>query len=138
MTDALTIEQRSNNMSRIRGKDTSIELMLRRELFSRGYRYRKNVKGLPGTPDIVLSKFDTVILVNGCFWHRHGCNLSTMPKTNVEYWQKKFDTNTANDLKVVRALELLGWNVITVWECDIRRDVRLVADGIEDILTGRE
>lgn len=119
------------NMSHIKGKDTSIEVALRRELYHRGYRYRKNVSTLPGIPDIVMPKYDTVIRVQGCFWHRHGCKLSSMPKSNVDYWEKKLATNVENALKSQRALELLGWRVITVWECEIKKDIVAVADRIE-------
>lgn len=109
-------------MSRIRGSDTSIEVQVRRYLFSKGFRFRKNVSSLPGKPDIVLPKYKTVIFVNGCFWHRHpGCKYATMPGSNSEYWQEKFRRNIANDIKHRQELSDMGWKVITVWECEIKK-----------------
>jgi DNA mismatch endonuclease (patch repair protein) len=111
---------RSWNMSRIKGKDTKPEVMVRSMLHRAGYRFRKNVKELPGKPDIVLPKYRTVIFVHGCFWHRHkGCKQATTPGTNVEFWQKKFERNIANDAKHSRALRKLGWHVLTIWECQL-------------------
>lgn len=122
MADSLSSEKRSWNMSRIHASDTSIEVKVRRFLFSQGYRYRKNVKDLPGKPDIVLPKYRTVIFVHGCFWHRHdGCKDATMPKTRVEFWQTKFQKNVENDKKHQEELECLGWSVLTLWECDINK-----------------
>jgi DNA mismatch endonuclease (patch repair protein) len=119
--DRLTSEKRSWNMSRIKGKDTSIEVKVRKYLFSLGFRYRKNDNRLPGKPDIVLPKYHTVIFVHGCFWHRHqGCKYSTTPKTRIEYWLPKFDRNVENDNIHREQLESAGWNVITLWECDIK------------------
>ena len=98
MADKLSPEKRSWNMSRIKGKDTAIEVRVRKYLFSQGFRYRKNVKELPGKPDIVLPKYHTVVFVNGCFWHRHqGCKYAYMPKSRIEFWQKKFNRNVEND-----------------------------------------
>ena len=123
MADRITKEQRSLNMSNIRSKDTSIEIMVRKSLFNNGFRYRKNVTRLPGKPDIVLPKYKTAIFVNGCFFHRHkNCRLATMPKSNVDYWTSKFDRNIANDIKNKELLEKMGYKVITVWECEIRND----------------
>lgn len=131
MSDKLTPEQRSWNMSKIKGKDTSIEMKVRKELFNRGYRYRKNDKRLPGTPDIVLPKYDTVVFINGCFWHRHpNCKFATTPKSNIEFWNKKFQTNIMNDYKAYRSLELLGWKVITIWECEVKSDLNSAVDKI--------
>ena len=122
MADSLTPEKRSWNMSRIKGKDTSIEMKVRKYLFSLGFRYRKNVKTLPGKPDIVLPKYHTVIFIHGCFWHMHGCSKdATTPKTRVEFWKEKFDKNVANDIRHKVELETDGWNVITLWECDINK-----------------
>ena len=121
MADHLTTEKRSWNMSRIKGKDTSIEVVVRKYLFSQGFRFRKNDKTLPGKPDVVLPKYRTVIFVHGCFWHRHqGCNNATMPSTNAEFWKAKFQRNVDNDKKHYEELEHLGWRVLTVWECDIK------------------
>ena len=119
--DRLTSEKRSWNMFRIKGKDTSIEVKVRKYLFSLGFRYRKNDNRLPGKPDIILPKYHTVIFVHGCFWHRHqGCKYATTPKTRIEYWLPKFDRNVENDNIHREQLESAGWNVITLWECDIK------------------
>ena len=109
-------------MSRIRGKDTSIEVKVRKYLFSQGFRFRKNDKRLPGKPDVVLPKYHTVIFVHGCFWHRHpGCKDETTPKTRTEFWLDKFEKNVANDRIHREALEAAGWKVITLWECEIKK-----------------
>ena len=122
MTDSLTTERRSWNMSRIRGKDTVIELKVRRFLFSEGFRYRIHVRNLPGKPDIVLKKYRTVIFIHGCFWHRHqGCKDATIPKTRTEFWMDKFQKNVINDESHVESLAFMGWNVIVLWECEIER-----------------
>ena len=122
MTDRITPEHRSWNMSRIKGKDTKIEVKVRSWLFSKGFRFRKNDRRYPGTPDIVLPKYKTVIFINGCFWHRHeGCKYATLPKTRVEYWNAKFERNVSNDKLHVHKLEELGWNVITIWECELKK-----------------
>ena len=108
-------------MGRIKGKDTKPEVMVRSMLHRAGYRFRKNVKELPGKPDIVLPKYHTVIFVNGCYWHRHkGCKEATSPKSNIEFWEKKFERNVANDKKHARQLRRLGWHVLTVWECELK------------------
>lgn len=136
MTDVLTTEQRHKNMSHIRGKDTSIELLLRKKLFSLGYRYRKNVKELPGKPDLVFPKYKTVIFVNGCFWHRHlGCQYTTIPKTRIEFWQAKFDRTVERDQENYAKLENLGWKVCIVWECEIKSDFEQVISEITGILS---
>ena len=116
-------EVRSYNMSRIKGKDTKPEETVRKYLFSQGFRYRKNDKKLPGSPDIVLPKYKTVIFVNGCFWHGHeGCKYFVWPKNNAEFWHKKIRDNILRDQRKVQALDLLGWKVIVVWECKIKSD----------------
>ena len=131
MADSLTKEKRSWNMSRIRGKDTKIEVKVRKYLFSKGFRYRKNVATLPGKPDIVLPKYKTAIFVHGCYWHRHpGCKYAYIPKTNVEFWEKKFSENMANDEKNRLKLETSGWTVITLWECDIKRRFEATMQGL--------
>lgn len=135
MTDRLTSEKRSWNMGRIHGKDTSIEVKVRKRLFSHGYRYRKNDKRLPGKPDIVLPKYKSVIFIHGCFWHRHpGCKNATMPKTRVEFWQEKFDRNVENDKLHKDQLEALGWDVIIIWECEIEEQFDKVIFMIESSL----
>ena len=116
---------RSYNMSRIRSTNSKPEDIVRKYLFSKGLRYRKNVNTLPGKPDVVLKKYKTVIFVNGCFWHGHqGCKYFVMPKSNTEYWNKKITGNVERDKNVIVRLEELGWNVITVWECQLKKDKR--------------
>lgn len=122
MADSLSKEKRSWNMSKIRGKDTAIEVRVRKYLFSKGFRYRKNVKILPGKPDIVLPKYKTVIFVHGCFWHRHkGCKNATTPKTRTDFWNEKFCKNVENDQLHTRQLTEMGWNVLVLWECEIEK-----------------
>ena len=109
-------------MSKIKGRNTSIEVMCRKYLFSRGFRYRKNLKALPGTPDIVLKKYKTVIFVNGCFWHHHeGCKKARIPKTHTNFWQNKIDRNIKNDQLHTQLLIELGWKVIVIWECELSK-----------------
>lgn len=109
-------------MSRIHGKDTAIELKVRKWLYHQGYRYRKNVSDLPGKPDIVLGPYKTIIFIQGCFWHRHpGCKNATTPKTRTEFWQNKFDKNVANDEKHINELQNMGFTVIVLWECEINK-----------------
>lgn len=119
MTDKLTKEKRSWNMSRIKGKDTEIEIKVRKALFKAGFRYRKNVKELPGKPDIILPKYRTVIFVHGCYWHGHNCKEFHIPKTNTDFWNNKFKRNIENDKKHYKQLNTMGWKVIVVWECEI-------------------
>ena len=122
MADTLTPEKRSWNMSRIRASETSVEVKVRKYLFKQGFRYRKNVKELPGKPDIVLPKYKTVVFVHGCFWHRHeNCSRATMPKSNFDYWNNKFARNVENDKMHKSLLEEMGWKVIVLWECDINK-----------------
>ena len=109
-------------MSRIRGKDTSIEVKVRKYLFNQGFRYRKNVKTLPGKPDIVLPKYHAVVFVHGCFWHRHpGCKDATTPKTRTDYWKTKFEKNVRNDELHKEQLIKAGWRVFTIWECEVTK-----------------
>lgn len=117
----MTPEQRHNCMAAIKGKDTKPEMIVRKYLFSRSLRFRVQVRKLPGMPDIVLSKYKTVIFVNGCFWHGHeGCKYFRLPKSNVEFWQTKIERNIARDIRTEAELQALGWRVIRVWECEIR------------------
>lgn len=121
--DSLTPEKRSWNMSRIRGKDTSIEVKVRKYLFSKGYRFRKNDKRYPGKPDIVLPKYKTVVFINGCFWHMHqGCKQGRLPKSNVEYWKNKLEKNVSNDKVHIQQIEQMGWTPIVLWECELKND----------------
>lgn len=121
MADRLTSEQRHRCMSHIRSKETGPERVLRRALFREGFRYRLYVKGLPGTPDIVLPGYHTAIFVNGCFWHGHkDCRLASIPGTNTDFWERKIRRNIRRDECNTAMLEALGWNVITVWECELQ------------------
>lgn len=108
-------------MAAIRSKNTKPEILVRKFLFARGLRYRVNDKKLPGTPDIVLKKFKTVVFVDGCFWHNHeGCKYSRLPRTNVDFWRQKIARNIARDYVANVDLRLAGWKVIRIWECDIK------------------
>lgn len=121
MADIKTPEQRSYNMAAIKGKNTKPETILRKYLFSEGFRYRKNDKRYPGTPDVVLPKYKTMIFVNGCFWHGHeGCKYFVWPKNNEEFWRKKITANIERDRRDFSQLEALGWNVIVIWECQLK------------------
>ena len=121
MPDKLTSSQRSHCMSRIRGKNTKPEILVRKGLHARGFRFRLQDKKLPGRPDIVLPKYGVAIMVNGCFWHGHkGCRYATKPKSNVEFWEAKIARNRHRDEVTNAHLEALGWHVITVWECELR------------------
>lgn len=123
MADVHTPEQRSYNMSRIRGKNTKPEELVRKYLFSQGFRYRKNDARLPRKPDIVLPKYKTVIFVNGCFWHAHeGCRYFVWPKNNADFWKKKIESNVERDGKNYQLLKKLGWNVLIIWECELKKD----------------
>lgn len=126
-------------MSKIRSKNTKPELTLRKALFARGFRYRVNDKKLPGKPDIVLPKYKTVIFLHGCFWHRHqGCKYAYTPKTNTQFWVDKITSNTERDKINAEKLMALGWNVLIVWECEIRHthkhDITPLIDKIETAL----
>lgn len=118
-------EVRSYNMSRIRSTNTKPEEIVRKYLFNKGFRYRKNVKKLPGCPDIVFSKYRTVLFVNGCFWHMHeGCSKFVLPKSNTDYWLPKLMHNKQRDIQNIQLLESKGWSVITVWECELNKTLR--------------
>ena len=125
MADNHTKDQRSYNMSRIRSNNTKPEKIVRSYLFSKGLRFRKNDKRYPGHPDIVLPKYTTVVFVHGCFWHRHeGCRYATTPTTNVEYWNNKFQMNTSRDKRNQEELKKMGWQVLIIWECQLKKDIR--------------
>ena len=124
MADNHTKEIRSMNMSHIRSTNSKPEEIVRKYLFSKGFRYRKNVKKLPGCPDIVLPKYQTVIFVNGCFWHKHDCPRFVWPSSNQDYWRSKILRNVERDQLSCQELEALGWKVIVVWECEIKKKVR--------------
>jgi DNA mismatch endonuclease, patch repair protein len=121
--DVVDSATRSRMMAGIRSKDTKPEMAVRRYLHARGFRYRLHARDLPGSPDLVLPKYRTAILVHGCFWHRHsGCRFATTPTSNVERWDAKFRANIARDAKKLASLEEAGWRVIVVWECELRQD----------------
>ena len=123
MADNHSKEVRSMNMSHIRSKNSKPEELVRKYLFSKGFRYRKNVKTLPGCPDIVLPRYKTVIFVNGCFWHKHDCPRFVWPSTNEEYWRPKIMGNVERDKRNFAELQQLGWTVLTVWECELKKKV---------------
>lgn len=130
MADNHSKEIRSKNMSHIRSTNSKPEEIVRKYLFSQGFRYRKNVKKLPGCPDIVLPKYHTVIFVNGCFWHKHDCPRFVWPSSNLDYWNPKILRNVERDQINTEKLRSSGWRVITIWECELKkslRDVRLDA-----------
>ena len=125
MADNHSKEVRSMNMSRIRSTNSKPEEIVRKYLFSRGLRFRVQVRKLPGNPDIVLPKYKTVIFVNGCFWHGHdGCRFFRLPKSNVEFWEEKIERNVARDVRNEAELKALGWRIIRVWECEIKAVAR--------------
>lgn len=136
MPDCMTPEQRHDCMASIHSEDTRPEQAVRRELWHRGYRFRKCVRTLPGTPDIVLPKYRTCIFVNGCFWHGHkGCSKFVMPKTRTEFWVNKIARNQERDLVNIQRLESIGWSAITVWECELgKSSIENTMEKIESML----
>jgi DNA mismatch endonuclease, patch repair protein len=130
MVDVLTPEQRQLNMSRIKGKDTKPEMLIRRGLHARGLRYRLNDRSLPGRPDLVFPKHHTAVFIHGCFWHAHGCALSKLPATRQDFWQAKLAANAARDRKAIDALHAESWRVLVVWECALRGAHKLKDDGV--------
>lgn len=126
--DTISAEHRSWNMSRISGKDTKPEKVVRSILHRMGYRFRLHTKGLPGKPDIVLTRYKTVVFVHGCFWHRHPkCKYAYSPKTRTEFWKAKFKSNVERDKRARKKLQGAGWTVIIVWECETREPERLAS-----------
>lgn len=119
--DTVSPEQRSRIMSRIRGRDTKPEMIVRRRLFAAGWRFRVCDKRLPGKPDVVVARARTIIDIRGCFWHRHGCAVSTMPKSNVAFWMEKWSKNVRRDKRNEKAWREAGWNLIVVWECALAK-----------------
>jgi len=125
MADVHNMQTRSYNMSRIKNKNTNPEMLVRKFLFSKGFRYRLHVKNLPGKPDIVLPRYKTVIFVNGCFWHGHeNCKYYVIPKTKTEWWTQKIVNTQIHDHIAKQELEKLGWKVVVVWECELKKDKR--------------
>lgn len=120
MSDIFNSKRRSEVMSSIAGKDTKLEILVRSYLFYQGFRYRKNVATLPGKPDIVLSKYKTVVFINGCFWHNHkNCKLAKLPNTRVEFWRDKLEGNARRDSKNIENLIQMNWHVIVIWQCQL-------------------
>jgi DNA mismatch endonuclease (patch repair protein) len=135
--DTVSKEKRSEIMSKIRGKDTKPEKIVRSLLHSMGYRFRLHRKDLPGKPDIVLPKYKTVIFVHGCFWHRHeGCKFSTMPGSHIPFWKSKFENTIRRDMRSTIELEKMKWNVIVVWECQTKKQDSLIKSLQEKITHG--
>lgn len=136
MADRMSKEQRHHCMASIRSKNTKPEILVRRYLFARGFRYRVNVKCLPGTPDIVLRKYRTVIFINGCFWHGHdNCRYFVLPKTNTEFWQTKIDRNRERDMQKHIHLRFLDWHTIILWECQLKpKERQATLQGLEHTL----
>ena len=130
MADVLTPEQRKLNMSRIRGRDTKPEMLIRRGLHARGFRYRLQDRKLPGRPDLVFPRYHAVVFVHGCFWHGHSCSMFKLPATRQEFWATKIAGNRARDERVIGALLKLGWRVANVWECSIRGPAKLTDDEV--------
>ena len=131
MADNHSKDIRSYNMSRIRGKNTKPEEIVRKYLFSKGLRYRKNDKRYPGNPDIILPKYKTAIFVSGCFWHMHECPDFVLPKSNIDYWLPKLMRNKQRDVQNTELLTLKGWTVIEVWECELKKSV--YKQGLDDL-----
>ena len=136
MADVLTPEQRRKNMSNIKGRNTKPERVLRSLLFKEGYRFRLYDRNLPGQPDIVMKRYRAVIFVHGCFWHRHsGCRYTATPKSNVEFWEEKFALNLARDARNSRLLHGLNWNVIIIWESQIKIFQKDGIASLKDVLS---
>ncbi|NJK85261.1 MAG: DNA mismatch endonuclease Vsr [Bacteroidales bacterium] len=120
MADIYSSKKRSEIMSKISGKETKPEILVRKFLFSQGFRFRKNVKELPGKPDIVLPKYKTIIFIHGCFWHGHDCIAGKLPETRREFWEKKISDNKKRDLINMKLLQKMGWDIIVIWKCELR------------------
>lgn len=134
--DVLTPEQRFRNMSHVRSTNTKPEKRVRSLLHAMGYRFRLHAKDLPGSPDIILPKYRTVIFVHGCFWHRHpGCKYASMPATRQEFWAAKFEENQARDRRVMKLLKEKNWNVVIVWQCELR-DIAMLTTKLDANLRG--
>lgn len=132
MVDVLTSTQRRLNMSRIRGRDTKPEMLIRQGLHARGLRYRLHDKALPGRPDLVFPKYHTVVFIHGCFWHAHDCALSKLPATRQDFWKKKLEGNVARDRLAIETLQTDGWRILIVWECALRGPLRMQLDELLD------
>lgn len=138
VTDVHSAKTRSYNMSRIRSKNTKPEILVRKHLFSKGLRFRKNDKRYPGHPDIILPKYKTAIFVNGCFWHVHeGCPSFKWPKTNIDFWLKKLGTNQIRDISNYASLRESGWKVIVIWECELSKQMDTRLTNLFGDITGK-
>ena len=125
MSDIFSKSKRSDIMSKISGKESKLEILVRKYLFAHGFRYRKNVKDLPGKPDVVLPTYKTVIFVNGCFWHGHdNCKKATLPATNTEFWREKISSNINRDKRQQQELQNKGYKVLIIWQCELTADFR--------------
>lgn len=130
MADRLTPEQRRLNMSRVRAKNTGPEMIVRRILHGRGFRFRLHRRDLPGKPDVVLPRYRTAILIHGCFWHGHGCSLFKVPATRTAFWLAKIETNRRRDAEALSRLKALGWRTLCVWECAMKGTRRMPETGL--------
>jgi DNA mismatch endonuclease (patch repair protein) len=132
MADVLTAAQRQLNMSRIKGKNTKPEMLIRRGLHARGLRYRLHDGSLPGRPDLVFPKYRAAVFIHGCFWHAHGCGLSKTPATRQDFWRAKLSANATRDRRAIEALQAAGWRVLVIWECALRGPHRHEQDDMLD------
>lgn len=139
MADVVSKETRSRMMAAIRGTNTAPELALRKEMHGRGFRFRLHVPGMPGRPDLVFPKHRAVVLVHGCFWHRHvACRLATTPTTNVPFWSAKFEGNVARDACNLKKLHDTGWRTAVIWECEVRGGATRAAEQLEKWLRSQK
>lgn len=136
MTDVVDPATRSRMMSGIRGKDTKPELIVRKALFAKGFRYKLHDKTLPGKPDLVFPKYRAVVFVHGCFWHGHNCHLFKWPKTRPDFWEKKICRNREVDERNYHQLKECGWSVITVWECALKGRKKLPIEKVANFISG--
>lgn len=132
--DNITVLRRSENMRRIRSKNTMPEIMVRKGLHARGYRYKLHVNDLPGKPDLVFPKYSAVIFINGCFWHGHNCHLFRLPKSNVDFWENKISRNKELDEQHLNQLAAMGWRVGIVWECSLKGKTKIVFESLLDAI----
>jgi DNA mismatch endonuclease, patch repair protein len=123
--DIVDKKTRSRMMSQVKGKNTKLEIVLRKRLFALGFRYLLHPKNLPGKPDLILKKYRTAVFFNGCFWHLHGCEFSGIPKTRSSWWSKKLNENRERDRKNLEMLKSIGWRIIIIWECSIKKSNRI-------------
>lgn len=134
MADIVSPDKRSKMMSGIRGKNTKPEILVRRGLFNRGYRFRLHVSKLPGKPDIVLPKYRAAIFINGCFWHGHGCSLFKWPSSRAEFWRNKIESNKKHDIESLKLLETQGWRTFVVWECTMKGTRKWALESLLDVI----